>query len=114
VPLLEETFSTRSSAEWLAELRAVAVPCGPVNSVPAALEDPQTSARELVVQTEHPRFGTVRQVSSPVRVGQQRPVYRRAPSRHEDGADILSGLLGYDEQRITDLKSAAAFGKGLA
>ncbi len=114
VPLLEEAFSTRPSAEWLAELRAVAVPCGPVNSVATALEDPQTAARELVVETEHPRFGTVRQVSSPVRVGDERPDYRRAPSRHEDGPDILSSLLGYDERRITELDGAGAFGKGLA
>jgi crotonobetainyl-CoA:carnitine CoA-transferase CaiB-like acyl-CoA transferase len=114
LPLLEAAFSSRPSADWLTELRAFAVPCGPVNSVAAALRDPQTAARNLVVETRHPRFGTVRQVSSPVRVGEEGPAYRRAPSRHEDGSDILSSLLGYDEQRIADLKETAAFGKGLA
>lgn len=114
VPLLEQAFRARPSAEWLTELRAVAVPCGPVNSVATALQDPQTVARDLVIETEHPRFGTVRQVGSPVRVGNDRPEYRRAPSRHEDGPAILSTLLGYDQARIADLDGAGAFGKGLA
>ena len=50
-----------------------------------ALADPQTAARELVLETAHPRFGTVRQLRGPVRVGAEPPPARRAPRRHEDG-----------------------------
>ncbi|MDQ1749436.1 MAG: hypothetical protein QOE71_492 [Pseudonocardiales bacterium] len=110
VPMLDEVFSTRPSAEWLEMLRLEGVPCGPVNSVGAALADPQTAARDMVVETQHPRFGTVRQVRSPVRVGDDTPQYIRAPARHEDGQAIMSELLGYDQQRIADLGQAGAFG----
>ena len=74
---------------WLELLAAAGVPCGPVNTVEQALAHPQTAARELVVRTEHPRFGTVSQLASPVRVGRGAPGLpaRTAPGRgHRRGA----------------------------
>ena len=109
--ILEERFATCPSARWLELLAAAGVPCGPVNSVEQALAHPQTAARELVVRTEHPRFGTVSQLGSPVRVGAERPVHRRGPRLGEDTHDVLAKLLGYDERRIGDLRCAGAFGE---
>jgi crotonobetainyl-CoA:carnitine CoA-transferase CaiB-like acyl-CoA transferase len=110
VPLLEDVFSAKPSAEWLDRLRDAGVPCGPVNSVAEALSDPHTVARDMVVETEHPRFGTVRQVRSPVRVGDDRPDYRRAPGRNEDSEYVFTKLLGYDDQRVAALAEGGAFG----
>jgi crotonobetainyl-CoA:carnitine CoA-transferase CaiB-like acyl-CoA transferase len=110
VPLLEEIFRTRTVADWLGRLLAAAIPSGPVNDVATVLADEHTAARELVVETEHPRFGTVRQLASPVRVGSTRPGYRRAPARDEDHEYILRGILGYDEATIASSARAGAFG----
>jgi crotonobetainyl-CoA:carnitine CoA-transferase CaiB-like acyl-CoA transferase len=74
-----------------------------VNSVSQALADEQTLARGMVVETEHPEFGTVRQVRSPVRVGDDVVEYRRAPRRNEDVDYVFSELLGYDAARIEAL-----------
>ena len=57
-------------------------------------------ARGMVVETDHPEFGTVRQVRSPVRVGDDAVQYRRAPRRNEDADYVFSELLGYDSTRI--------------
>jgi crotonobetainyl-CoA:carnitine CoA-transferase CaiB-like acyl-CoA transferase len=81
-----------------------------VHSVAEALADPQTAARGLVLETDHPRFGAVRQLRSPVRVGAAPPPARRAPRRHEDGDAILGALLGYDRDRIAALAAGGAFG----
>jgi crotonobetainyl-CoA:carnitine CoA-transferase CaiB-like acyl-CoA transferase len=78
--------------------------------VAEALADPQTAARELVLETAHPRFGTVRQLRGPVRVGAEPPLARRAPRRHEDGNGLLESLLGYDRDRIAALAAGGAFG----
>jgi crotonobetainyl-CoA:carnitine CoA-transferase CaiB-like acyl-CoA transferase len=110
VAILERALGVRSSADWIERLSRAGVPCAPVNSVAEALEDPQTAARRLVVETAHPRFGQVRQLASPVRVGELPPVLRRAPARHEDASDVLTGLLGYAPERIEALASAGAFG----
>jgi crotonobetainyl-CoA:carnitine CoA-transferase CaiB-like acyl-CoA transferase len=111
LPILDEAFLSRPAAEWLDVLRSAGVPCGPVNSVSQALTDEHTIARGMVVETQHPRFGTVRQVRSPVRVGSQEPDYVRGPARHEDADAVLRELLGYLPERIEALTSAGAFGR---
>ncbi|MEV6968240.1 CoA transferase [Hamadaea sp. NPDC051192] len=108
--LLEPRFRAQEVARWLTVLEAAGVPCGPVNDVAAALRDPHTLARDMVVTTEHPRYGTVHSVASPVRVGDRPPAYRRAPRRNEDFAYVTGDLLGYDADRIAALTAAGAFG----
>lgn len=106
---LEAVFATKTSEHWLALLRKAGVPCGPVNSVAQALRDPHTLARGMVVETEHPYFGTVRQVASPLRVGASAErVHRRGPRRGEDAGYVLRELLGYDESRIERLTGQGA------
>jgi crotonobetainyl-CoA:carnitine CoA-transferase CaiB-like acyl-CoA transferase len=108
--ILSGAFLKRSTDEWIATLSAAQVPCGPVNSVAQALADPQALARGVVVETQHPRFGEVRQVVSAVRVGEEPSTHRRAPRRHEDADAILGDLLGYSKERQVALSSDGAFG----
>ncbi|KAA0232651.1 MAG: Acetyl-CoA:oxalate CoA-transferase [Acidimicrobiales bacterium] len=107
---LDSVLATRTTQEWLAVLTGAGVPNGPVNSLAQALADPQTAARDMIVDTEHPVFGTVRQLASPVRVGEPRLVHRRAPRLHEDAAHVLGHLLGYDDTRVASLTEQGAFG----
>jgi crotonobetainyl-CoA:carnitine CoA-transferase CaiB-like acyl-CoA transferase len=100
LPILDGIFRSRTAQEWLEVLRAAGVPTGPVNSVSQALADEHTVSRGMVVETEHPEFGTVRQVRSPVRVGDGAVEYRRAPRRNEDADYVFSELLHYDSARI--------------
>ncbi len=110
VAILEAIFLTRTVAEWMAPLRAAGVPSGEVQSVGAALEDPQTLARELIVEAEHPRFGTVKTIASPVRVGSERSVATRAPRLGEHTDALARRLLGYDDVRLAEAREGGAFG----
>ncbi|WP_426518083.1 CaiB/BaiF CoA transferase family protein [Diaminobutyricibacter sp. McL0618] len=117
LPILDGIFLTKTEHEWLDLLRAAGVPCGPVNSVAQALADEQTVARGMVVESEHPEFGTVRQLRSPVRVGNEPVEYRRAPRRNEDAGYVYAEILGYDAEQIRrlrsgDLEPAAQGGQG--
>ena len=107
---LEEIFLERTVDEWLGELYAASIPCGPINDVPAALREEHTHARNLVVTTEHPRFGTVEQLASPVRVGSEVPDYRRAPHRNEDLDYVAREVLSLDDAALADLQAKGAFG----
>jgi crotonobetainyl-CoA:carnitine CoA-transferase CaiB-like acyl-CoA transferase len=109
LPVLEEVFRQRTVGEWLPPLRAAGIPASPINDVAQALREEHTLARGLVVETEHPVWGTVRQVASPARVGDEPPAYRRAPARGED-LDHVARLLGYDEARLAELAVEGAFG----
>jgi len=109
LPLLEGIFRTRTVAGWLKPLRVAGIPSGPINDVEQALREEHTAARGLVVETSHPRWGIVRQVASPARVGDEPPAYRRAPLRGEH-LDEVADLLGYDSRRVGELAAAGAFG----
>lgn len=110
VPLLNEAFRNRPSSEWLERLTAAGVPCGPVNDVAGALRDPQVEARRGLVEYEHPRLGTVREVASPLRVGPEEQPLRRAPFRGEHTERVLVELCGYSRARARELAAAGTFG----
>jgi crotonobetainyl-CoA:carnitine CoA-transferase CaiB-like acyl-CoA transferase len=110
LPILREAFGKRPTAEWVRELNAAGVPCGPVNDVAAALADPQVAARDAIVEYEHPELGRVRQAASPLRVGDERRAAARAPYRGEHTEQVLRDLCGYSGERIRALADAGAFG----
>ena len=67
----------------------------------------------MVVETEHPRFGTVRQMASAVRVGppgSDRIASQRAPLRNEDADYVFREVAGLDTVAIERYRQAGAFG----
>jgi crotonobetainyl-CoA:carnitine CoA-transferase CaiB-like acyl-CoA transferase len=112
LPILRGEFKARTEAEWLELLSRAGVPHGPVNDVRAALADPQTAAREALVEIDHPRFGPVTQVASPLRVAEEsgRPEMARGPFRGEHTEVVLADLCGYDQDRIAGLRDDGVFG----
>ena len=108
---LRRTFLTRTTSEWLETLTAAGVPNARVNDVAEALADPQVEAREGLVEIEHPRLGTVRQVATPLRVGVEAKPARRAPFRGEDTERVLRELCGYSRERVRELAEAGTFGE---
>jgi crotonobetainyl-CoA:carnitine CoA-transferase CaiB-like acyl-CoA transferase len=107
---LEEIFHTRTSEAWLADLYPAGIPCGPINTVREALEEEHTLARGLIVETDHPVYGTVRHPRTSVSVGPPRTEHQRAPQRNEHFAEVLRDELHYDDERIRALVAAGAFG----
>ena len=109
VAILDAAFAARTSADWLTLLAAAGVPSAPVNDVASALEDPQAQARGSIVELEHPALGTVRQVTSPLRLGDGQPL-ARAPFRGEHTESVLTDVCGYSAERISELAAAGVFG----
>ena len=107
--ILDAAFAERTSADWLALLAATGVPSAPVNDLATALGDPQVTARAGIVETDHPTLGVVRQVASPLRLGDETP-NRRAPMRGEHTESVLTEVCGYSRQQIAELAVAGVFG----
>ncbi len=57
---LAPIFRAQGSEQWLTRLEAGGVPAGPVLDVNAMHRDPQTLARAMVVEVDHPRVGRMR------------------------------------------------------
>ncbi len=70
----------RDSADaWLAKLKAVGVPCGKINSVASALEDPHTAARNMIETVDHPTVGALKMLGIPFKFDDTPCSVRRAP-----------------------------------
>lgn len=75
VPLLEAIFRTRPAAEWIARLRAAAIPCSLVQGVLEALRGP--GGAQLIVDVD----GTYETVRNPIRIDGERLPIRSSPPR---------------------------------
>jgi crotonobetainyl-CoA:carnitine CoA-transferase CaiB-like acyl-CoA transferase len=109
LPLLQARFATRTTAEWLDRLRG-RVPCAPVNDVRQALADPQVLARDMIVEVEHPDFGPLKEVRSPVRTEGEIRHPARAPRLGEHTDEILREILSYSDGTIARLRQAGVIG----
>jgi crotonobetainyl-CoA:carnitine CoA-transferase CaiB-like acyl-CoA transferase len=107
---LDQCFRQRTTSEWTELLTQAGVPCGPVNDVAQALADPLVAERQMIVETEHPRLGTVRQLRGLARVGDFKPVDTCGPLLGEHSRKVLDELLGVDTARFAELERAGAFG----
>jgi crotonobetainyl-CoA:carnitine CoA-transferase CaiB-like acyl-CoA transferase len=104
VPILDEAFRARRSAEWLRTLAAAGVPSSAVNDVLGAV------AESPLVEYKHPQLGTVRLVASPLRLSGAEPPVRPAPARGEHTKEVLVELCGYPPERVRELAEAGVFG----
>ena len=109
--ILTPRVATRTTAEWLGQLRG-RVPCAPVNSMREALEDAQVRARGMILEVEHPEFGTLREVASPIKTEGAGAHPTPAPRLGEHTDAILGDLLGYTPERIAALHASGVFGGG--
>jgi len=109
LPLLQARFATRTTEEWLDRLRG-RVPCAPVNDVRQALADPQVLARDMIVEVEHPDFGPLREVRSPVRTEGEIRHPARAPRLGEHTDQILREILSYSDGTIARLRDTGVIG----
>jgi crotonobetainyl-CoA:carnitine CoA-transferase CaiB-like acyl-CoA transferase len=89
VPILQEAFLTRKTGEWLPELRAAGIPCGPINSVAQAFSDPHIQARGYIWECDHPTAGKIRLAGSPIHLSETPTRLYKAPP-----------LLGEDDEKV--------------
>ncbi|MFG1488684.1 CaiB/BaiF CoA-transferase family protein, partial [Oceanospirillum sp. HFRX-1_2] len=54
IGILEPLIRSRATADWIAALEALSVPCGPINSIGEAFDDPQIKARQMQIEIPHP------------------------------------------------------------
>jgi crotonobetainyl-CoA:carnitine CoA-transferase CaiB-like acyl-CoA transferase len=103
VPLMK----SRSRRDWIEALEAANVPCGPINTVAEAFDEPQVQDRKLRVDIPHPLAGTVPSISNPLRLSATPVRYDTPPpllGQHTQ--DILRGVLGLGDAELRELADA--------
>ncbi|MGM0698513.1 MAG: CaiB/BaiF CoA transferase family protein [Actinomycetota bacterium] len=90
--ILDEAFLQRPADEWVELLETAGVPVAKVKSVAEALQDPLIAERGLVFDTEHQRWGTIRNIATAPRVGPPLTSNRAAPTIDEHRAELLKEI----------------------
>jgi formyl-CoA transferase len=105
IPLLQIIFQAQEIDVWLEEIAAAGIPCGPVQTIDQVFSDPQVLARDMVWMMPHPTAGEVSLVGSPLKLSET-PVAARLhpPLLGEHTEEVLTGVLGYTADHITQLR----------
>lgn len=77
--LIAEKISLINKTDIIANLAAVAVPCGPINTVPEVFNDPHVQTRGLDVTLNRPDGTVIHTVAFPAKMSASPATYRRAP-----------------------------------
>lgn len=105
---LAERFRLKPAQYWLRALEQKGVPCGPVYDMLQALADPQTIAREMVVEVDHSTLGPVKTIGLPVKFSETPGKVRTgAPLYGEHTSEVLREF-GFTDAEIDALEKEGA------
>jgi len=108
--LTQEVLKAGSSEHWLDRLTKAGVPCAPVLTRNQVIRAPQVEALGLVVETDHPRAGRLRQMRNAARFeGTPAATRRGAPALGEHSEEILAEA-GYSAAEIAGLRADGVIG----
>ena len=105
---LNEIICKRSTHEWLAIFEEGGLPSGPVFSIMDMHKDPQTIAREMVPEVDHPIAGKIQTIGLPVKFSDTPGgVHSPAPLLGQHTLEVLIEA-GYTEEDAHSLINSGA------
>ena len=108
--LVQSILITRTTQEWITLFEHEEVPCAPALTRNEVIKHPQIVASEILIETDHPVAGRLRQTRTPARFeGTPTEIQRGAPRLGEHNLEILTEL-GFDETEIDALRANGAIG----
>jgi len=103
--VIEPILMQRTAEQWLTELLALKVPCGPINTIDQVFADSVVQQRNMIVETNHNQYGVARSPGNPMKVdGIRDGVATAAPLPGENTTDILQSILSLNESQIRSLR----------
>jgi len=104
--LLEETFTTDTTGNWLKMLEEAGVVAGPIYNMDQVYKNPQVLARKMLVDLEDPDLGAIHNIGIPVKLSATPGQIRtRAPMLGEHSSEVLLER-GFSQAEVDELVSA--------
>lgn len=111
IRILDTAFAEKDLAEWRALFKEHDLTCSPVWEFREVADDPAMVANGIFIEMDHPEYGKMMTVNSPMAVqGTEKVPPKPAPKLGEHTGEILQGL-GYSEDDIDRLDAAGIVAK---
>jgi crotonobetainyl-CoA:carnitine CoA-transferase CaiB-like acyl-CoA transferase len=102
--MTQEVLKTRPAAEWLTLLTEAGVPCAPVLTRSAMIQDPQVQANGIVIETEHEQAGLLRQTRPAAQFSVTPASIRHGGAALGQHTESVLAELGYSAAEIAGLR----------
>jgi crotonobetainyl-CoA:carnitine CoA-transferase CaiB-like acyl-CoA transferase len=101
---VQEVLRHKTRDEWCAFFKDKNVCVGPVYTVAETLQDPQVVARDMVVDIEDSRYGTVRQVGVAIKLSRTPGSIRHVGPTVGEHTETVLETLGYSAAERAQLR----------
>ncbi len=105
-----QIFLARTRDEWEEFLKDKQTCFSPVNYVDEALSNPQVRHRKMIIETDHPRLGKVKQMGFPIKLSQTPARLRSLGTPAGTDTEQVLTTLGYSEEEVRRLRDLGAIG----
>ena len=106
---VQNEFLKKTQDEWMEIFSKIDACVMPVKNFNEACEDPQIKARNMVVELDHPKFGKIQNIGSPIKFSRTPLTIRSlAPKIGQHTIEILKDL-DYTDEDIRNFKKSGIF-----
>ncbi|MFX1503838.1 MAG: CaiB/BaiF CoA transferase family protein [Promethearchaeota archaeon] len=96
--IIQEEFLKKTQKEWFNIFKDLDACVMPINTFAEACEDPQIKARKMIVEMNHPKFGKIQNIASPIKYSRTPlEIKNIAPKLGQHTIEILKNLRYSDE-----------------
>ena len=103
-----QEFGRRTAKQVIDALESVDILCAPVNTIDTALADPQVASNQMVVDMQHPDYGTIKVVGNPVKLEGTPASMRVPPPRLGEHTHAVLAELGFTKDELAALTTTKA------
>lgn len=102
---LTAVMRSLTTAEWIEQLEALKIGCGPINTLEQVFADAQIKSRNCVVQMRHASGEIIQVIANPVRLSGTPPQYRLPPpALGEHTHIVLRETIGMTDAELAALR----------
>ncbi|MFW9818867.1 MAG: CaiB/BaiF CoA transferase family protein, partial [Candidatus Thorarchaeota archaeon] len=101
---LKKEFLKKTQKEWTDIFLNLDACIMPIKSFAEAIEDPQIKARNMVIEMDHPKFGKIKNIASPIKYSRTPLKIRELAPTLGRNTKIILKKLGYSNEDIRDFR----------